>query len=415
MVTTPLSHRDTLVIIEAPAKEKALAKILSKLGFGYDIASTSGHLTGFGKSLFPMAISRDFRPTGLQILKPEVYDRVTQAIGAHEHIIIATDPDSEGHYIANDVADICLEKGKSISRAFLYGMDTAHVSQALNHLLEHDAELAKPAARRRIVDRIISSSLSDLERGLYVGRVMTPTINRVANSVQSTLPIQSSRPFDGVELVYHASAQLHITPSETARAIQSVYVKGRIAYHRSDSHRVTQAASQSVGLSFGKSLPANNHADLGVHPAPYPIGADLDLNMPLDACGLEDAILMVDSRQWTGTPHESGTYKLEHHFMEAMHDLNLGRPSTIPFTADRLASGGLISPDGSLSPKGSAWVNQGSLLLDSAGIQVFNDWIANGGNLDECLESLGMMDVVHNQMATSNTSDCESSLGCNFS
>jgi len=401
----------TLLIIEAPAKEKALAIILQRLQLDYHITSTSGHLIGFEKSLWPMSISRNLKPTALRVLKPNAYLRIKNAINEHEHIIIATDPDSEGHYIANDVADLCSTKHQ-ISRAYFYSMDKEHVLNGLNHLCRHEPSLAYEASRRKVVDRIICSTLSDRESGIFVGRVMTPSLHRVSTSKQTPIPIKANTPFNGIELVYHGSSQLGITPSKTAIALQSIYQRGKIAYHRSDSHRVTSAAAREVGMAYGRTLPINDHIDSGAHPAPYPIKPSVDINMPLDQYSIEDAIITIASRQWTNTPHEKAEFVLAHHFIEAMTDMDLGRPSTVPFTADRLADSGLIMPDGQPSSKGSIWIEQGAPLLGEDVIQKLNNWIANGGDLEACFKSMGIDGIVREGMDEKDN-DHDLGLGCN--
>lgn len=405
-----------LIVIEAPGKLKSLNKALQKLGVDAETVATVGHIKGFSQDgLWPIGVNKDFVPTGLRSLKSEVVENLIEAMTRHKFIVIATDPDSEGHYIANDVLALCHPEA-NVSRANFYGFDPEHIKQGLDEAHPIDTSLADPASRRIVLDRVLSSVLSSEEDQAYAGRVITPTIERVSSTEQSTLEIVPGVPFDGVELVYHASAMLDKSPKEVAKHLQDIYESGKMSYHRSDSHRITPETVRQIGKAYGVGLTIRENVDDGVHPAPFPIqnGKPVDLGLPLDVLTTEDAIISIAGRQMANGFHEGGDYSsnLCHHAIEAMVSMGIGRPSTIPFISTKLEKNGTLDHDRNLTSRGHAWLEAGAPLIGQKAQDTLNEYINNGGDIRECLDELGIADKVAQQL---DHSEVEEDMGFNHS
>jgi len=397
-----------LFIIEAYGKIASLKKTLSHLGHDAEVISTLGHLKSFSSSLWPIGVDKNMNPVGLSYKKPEVVERLKTAIASHHEIIIATDPDSEGHYIANDVLALCGDKHK-VSRIQFYGMDKESVEYGLNRAVPVDTSLSKEASRRLVMDRVICSSLSDKEAGVYAGRVLTPTVAHVSKTKQATLLIEKGTPFNGVELVYHASAMMGKSPTEVVAILQGSYEKGRMSYFRSDSHRVGQGAKLNVGKIFSIGL-SENIADTGAHPAPYPIAHGshpVDINMPVECMSDEDAVLSVMNRQWIKGHHEVGSYdkNLAHHVIESLVSQGLGRPSTIPFMADKINMNGCLDRNAGLTEKGRTWLGAAEMLIPPESQRVMSSCISGEISFLECFEKLGLADKVDSKLEASVSED----------
>jgi len=110
--------------------------------------------------------------------------------------IIATDPDSEGEKIAKDVYLVIRPFIKEIKRAEMHEITFKAFIKAMEDLRDVDEKLVQAQVLRRIGDRWVGFSLSNLmqqelgKRTLGVGRVQTPVLNWI---VENYLKVNRNR------------------------------------------------------------------------------------------------------------------------------------------------------------------------------------------------------------------------------
>jgi len=396
-----------LIVIEAPGKVAHLRSILRKIGFDGSVLATGGHIYRTPKSLYPVYINHNLEPTKLEWTHPEYVDHLVMSLGEAEEIIIATDPDSEGHLIATDVANLARKENPDIkiSRMYMFGMDEHHVFDALNNTLEYDESRALPAMRRRSIDRLIAASMSDPDKKIFIGRVMAQTLNAMQHDEGMI-----SEPVDtimtGTEFMYHISRKMDVNPIKISEHMQKLYESGRMSYPRSDSQRVTAYASHHVADMYGAYVKPDEYIDDGAHPAPYPISKS-DIDVPYEYMSGEDATLSAISRHWCragkggpfipmdGQHPESPEQKT----MRYMMTNNVGRPGTTPHIANRIVEHyGLINKRGEINEKGIQFLRKGIPVVLDGIPEKISKWIDFGGNIQSVLEGSKLWDIVSENM-----------------
>lgn len=294
--------KDTLVIVESPAKAKTIEKYL---GNGYTVRASVGHVRDLPKSnKDAVDIAGGFVPKYRIIPeKKKVIDELTQRAQKANEVILATDPDREGEAIAYHVAEtLNLKKPK---RIVFHEITERAVQEALSHPRAIDKHLVSAQEARRVLDRLFGYDLSGLiwkkvRYGLSAGRVQSPALRivmereRIIRAFEShiyyllavTLKPAKGTPFSAVcaeeptdkkeadriyALAQHknwtvlttdereqkrsprppfttstlqqvASTRLGFAPSRTMRAAQKLYEAGAISYMRTDSTTLSQEA-----------------------------------------------------------------------------------------------------------------------------------------------------------------------------
>ncbi len=217
-------------------------------------------------------------------------------------VIIATDPDSEGEKIAKDVYLVVKPFAKEIKRAEMHEITLNAFLKALDNLKEINDRLVLAQILRRIGDRWVGFSLSNLvqqefkRKTMGVGRVQTPVLSWIVENyrkykkkrkkrlilnikinetflkvnakpikirrwtagvsrkikkqlINSKLEISEistekvevppPRPFSTSELLTSAVPKLRTSSDKIMRLAQDLFEAGLITYHRTDSHYIS--------------------------------------------------------------------------------------------------------------------------------------------------------------------------------
>ncbi|HET8580873.1 MAG TPA: type I DNA topoisomerase [Candidatus Paceibacterota bacterium] len=298
--------KETLVIVESPAKAKTIEKYL---GDGYIVRASVGHVRDLPKSnKDAVDIEGGFVPH-YQIVKGKekvVHDLAELAHDSKE-VILATDPDREGEAIAWHLSQaLALKHPKRIA---FHEITESAIQEALKHPRTIDENLRHAQEARRVLDRLFGYDLSGLiwkkvRYGLSAGRVQSPalrilmerereirafvpedywvitadlrtkdgsTINttctdepRSAVEAEKILAAAQSQawhvealeeseqkraaraPFTTSTLQQAASTRLGYSPSNTMRIAQKLYEAGHITYMRTDSTTLSSQAQQQI-------------------------------------------------------------------------------------------------------------------------------------------------------------------------
>lgn len=302
--------KQTLVIVESPAKAKTIEKYL---GAGYKVMSSIGHVRDLPKSnTDAVDVEGGFVPR--YIISPgkeRVITGLQAAAKKAEEVLLASDPDREGEAIAWHVAELIKKHNPRLKRVAFNEITKEAVQEAIAHPRELDMHLKEAQEARRVLDRLVGYDLSGLiwkkvRYGLSAGRVQSPALRIVMErereirafnpedffvltatlnksslnipficSVEPSIAAEAERiksvglkhdwivtsiketetkrspkpPFTTSTLQQTASTRLGFSPSRTMSTAQRLYEAGFITYMRTDSPTLsTQAQKQIIAL-----------------------------------------------------------------------------------------------------------------------------------------------------------------------
>lgn len=309
--------KNTLVIVESPAKAKTIEKYL---GAGYTVLASVGHVRDLPKTnKDAVDIEGGFIPRYVTVPgKSEVIRKITEAAAKAETVLIATDPDREGEAIAWHVNEAAKLKGAK--RVVFHEITKEAVTEAIAHPRKIDQDLRKAQEARRVLDRLVGYDLSGLiwkkvRYGLSAGRVQSPALRilverereisafvpveyyvisadfktkkgdtftttctvepKTAKEAETivaagtkgawsvgdvtTSPVKRSPrpPFTTSTLQQTASSRLGFSPSRTMRAAQKLYEAGHITYMRTDSTTLAAVAVSAIAVEVKKEFGAD--------------------------------------------------------------------------------------------------------------------------------------------------------------
>lgn len=318
--------KNTLVIVESPAKAKTIEKYLGK---GYTVKSSIGHVRDLPKSnKDAVDIDGGFVPH--YIVSPgkeKVIEDLRKAAKKADAVLLASDPDREGEAIAWHVAELIKGENKNLKRIVFHEITEGAVKEALTHPRDIDTNLKEAQEARRVLDRLVGYDLSGLiwkkvRYGLSAGRVQSPALRIIMErerEIRAFIPeeyfvltahtktkdgsgiafvcteepkeqkeaeriksigeahdwtivgVKESEakrapraPFTTSTLQQTASTRLGFSPSRTMGAAQKLYEAGFITYMRTDSTNMSAVAVSQI-LAF-------LHSDFGkeyVEPRTY--------------------------------------------------------------------------------------------------------------------------------------------------
>jgi DNA topoisomerase-1 len=301
--------KQTLVIVESPAKAKTIEKYLGK---GYKVMSSIGHVRDLPKTnIDAVDIEGGFVPR--YIVSPgkqKVIESLQNASDKSDEVILAADPDREGEAIAWHVAELLKETKPDVKlkRVAFNEITEEAVKAAIEKPRQIDMHLKEAQEARRVLDRLVGYDLSGLiwkkvRYGLSAGRVQSPALRIVmerereirkfipedyfvltANLTESKMQIpfncveepgeekeadrikeigekhdwiitklketEAKRspkpPFTTSTLQQTASTRLGFSPSRTMGAAQKLYEAGHITYMRTDSTNLSDQAQKQI-------------------------------------------------------------------------------------------------------------------------------------------------------------------------
>ena len=168
--------KQSLVIVESPAKAKTIGKYLGK---DFVVKACMGHLRDLPKSTLGVDVEHDFEPVYKPIKgKEDIISDLKKSAKAADTVYLATDPDREGEAISwhlKQLLDLPDEKTKRVT----FNEITKHVVQeSIRQPRDIDQNLVDAQQARRILDRLVGYELSPLlwkkiRRGLSAGRVQS--------------------------------------------------------------------------------------------------------------------------------------------------------------------------------------------------------------------------------------------------
>jgi len=176
---TATKPKDSLVIVESPAKARTLSKLLGK---GYNLKATLGHIRDLPKSQLGVDVEKDFAPKYVVVRKrAKVINELKKIAKASKIIYLATDPDREGEAIAWHLKELTGQNKTEFRRVVFHEITKEAIDNAFKTTRSVNMELVNAQQARRILDRLVGYKLSPLlwrkvRRGLSAGRVQSVAV-----------------------------------------------------------------------------------------------------------------------------------------------------------------------------------------------------------------------------------------------
>jgi DNA topoisomerase-1 len=173
-----------LVIVESPAKEKTISKILGK---DFVVKSSYGHIRDLPKSKLGIDIEDNFEPTYTNMPKAKkVISDLKKASEGTDKVYLATDFDREGEAIAWHLKEALKLSDSEISRITFHEITPEAILDSVKHPRNLDMGLVNSQQARRLLDRLVGYKLSPLlwkkvKIGLSAGRVQSVAVMIICN------------------------------------------------------------------------------------------------------------------------------------------------------------------------------------------------------------------------------------------
>jgi len=172
----------TLVIVESPAKAKAISKFL---GSRYTVKASMGHLRDLPKSQLGVDLENDFEPKYIAIRgRGDLIKELRAAAKGADKVFLASDPDREGEAIAWHLGHLLGLDLNDKNRIEFHEITKPAIMAAVKHPRAIDQHRVDAQQARRVLDRLVGYQLSPLlwrkiKKGLSGGRVQSVAVRLV--------------------------------------------------------------------------------------------------------------------------------------------------------------------------------------------------------------------------------------------
>ena len=174
--------KQSLVIVESPAKAKTIGKYLGK---DYEVKACMGHLRDLQKSKLSVDVDNDFEPVYKPIKgKEAIISDLKKSAKAADTVYLATDPDREGEAISWHLANILGLDPAAPNRVTFDEITKKGVKEGMAHPRAINIDLFNAQQARRELDRLVGYKLSPflwkkVRRGLSAGRVQSVAVRLI--------------------------------------------------------------------------------------------------------------------------------------------------------------------------------------------------------------------------------------------
>lgn len=187
--------KDTVIIVESPAKAKTIERILGK---GYKVIASQGHVRDLPRKKFGVDLG-DFNPEFVIIPgKEKVIENLKEAVKGKK-VLLASDLDREGEAIAWHVSEV-LNIPKNGVRITFSAITPKTIQEAIKNVRDIDMNLVSSQFARRILDRIVGYLISPLLWRIF--RINTLSAGRVQSATLKIICEREKKIFDFVPKEY---------------------------------------------------------------------------------------------------------------------------------------------------------------------------------------------------------------------
>ncbi len=168
--------KQSLVIVESPAKAKTITKYL---GPGYEVKASMGHVRDLPKSKIGVDVDHGFAVDYQPIAgKEDVINDLKRSAKKSEYVYLATDPDREGEAISWHLKELLGLPDDKTYRVTFNEITNKVVNESIAAPRQIDMDLVDAQQARRVLDRVVGYQISPflwkkIRRGLSAGRVQS--------------------------------------------------------------------------------------------------------------------------------------------------------------------------------------------------------------------------------------------------
>ena len=172
----PTEKKKKLVIVESPAKARAISRYLGK---GYKVEASQGHVCDLPKSQLGVDPDHDFDMKYITIRgRGDILARIRKEARSAREIYFATDPDREGEAISWHLFHVLGVDESKAARIEFHEVTKKAVQNAIKHPRQLDFGRVDAQQARRALDRLVGYKISPLlwakiKKGLSAGRVQS--------------------------------------------------------------------------------------------------------------------------------------------------------------------------------------------------------------------------------------------------
>ena len=187
--------KDTLIIVESPAKAKTISKFLD----GVDVIASKGHIRDLPVHTFGIHIENGKYTPQYEITAGHgSIVKEIKYLAKNKKVYLASDEDREGEAIGYHIASILGGNPLDYDRIVFHEITKTAILKAIEHPRKLNMHAVEAQEARRMLDRIVGYKLSPLlskkiEGKLSAGRVQSATLKLVYDrekEIQAFLPIE---------------------------------------------------------------------------------------------------------------------------------------------------------------------------------------------------------------------------------
>lgn len=211
------SSRNSLVIVESPAKARTIGKFLGK---GFTVEASVGHIRDLPSGAKEMPakfkkeewaylgvnVNKDFEP--VYIVPADKKKQVTKLkdlLKDADNLYLATDEDREGEAISWHLCEV-LQPKVPVKRLVFHEITREAITESLNHARTIDEALVEAQETRRILDRLFGYDVSQLlwkkvgrspgGSTLSAGRVQSVAVRLIVERERERIAFRSATYWD---------------------------------------------------------------------------------------------------------------------------------------------------------------------------------------------------------------------------
>ena len=171
-----------LVIVESPAKAKAIEKFLGK---DFEVLSSYGHIRDLKKKDFSVDIEHNYKPIyEIPADKKKLVETLKQEADKADMVWLASDEDREGEAIAWHLFEAKKLKPEKTKRIVFHEITKDAILHAIENPRDIDLNRVDAQQARRVLDRIVGFELSPVlwkkvKPALSAGRVQSVAVRLI--------------------------------------------------------------------------------------------------------------------------------------------------------------------------------------------------------------------------------------------
>ncbi len=167
-----------IIIVESPKKAKTIYRILGKK---FLVLASYGHIMDLPKNSFGIYVKNNKLEAKYVLKNKKFVYKIKNISAKAKEIILATDPDREGEFIAWSISNFI--KHKNIFRIRFHEITVKSILNALKNKDKINEKLVNAQKARRFLDRIIGYTLSPIlwkkKIGSSAGRVQSAALRLI--------------------------------------------------------------------------------------------------------------------------------------------------------------------------------------------------------------------------------------------